>query len=271
MEDKLKISIIDKNFEGRDIINMPGVNFSWWRKNELVSKSVFITDYCLEFVNKLHNHEGKKIAWLLEPRAICSESYAYIEDNYNKFDYVLTYDKTLLDSIDNAKFMPYGSYWVEKTDTCKMLKTSMISSSKNFAPGHQLRHQIYNTYRDEIDMFGSITGKRIASKNEGLDNYMFSIAVENSIQDGYWTEKILDCFATKTIPIYWGSKTVCSFFNKDGILFFDNRDELKNIIESCTEEMYQNMLDAVEDNFNRVSRFKIPEMFLEDTYNHLLT
>ena len=270
MEDKLKISIIDKNFEGRDIINMPGVNFSWWNKNELISNSVFITDYCLEFVDRLRDHPVKKIAWLLEPRAICSESYAYIKDNYNKFDAILTFDKEILDTITNSKFMPYGSYWAEKTNIPKILKISMISSSKNFAKGHQLRHDIHNAYKGRVDMFGSITGKRIDSKNIGLDNYMFSIAVENSIQDGYWTEKILDCFATKTIPIYWGSKTVCDFFNKDGIMFFNSLDELDEIIKACTEETYQSMLSAVEDNFERVSRFRIPEMFLEDNYNYLL-
>jgi hypothetical protein len=168
--------------------------------------------------------------------------------------------------------MPYGSFWADKTDISKALGVSMISSSKKFAEGHRLRHQIYDNYKDtSVDMFGTITGKRIASKNDGLNDYMFSIAVENSIQDGYWTEKILDCFATKTVPIYWGSKTVGDYFNKDGILFFNNLNELGEIIKSCTEEKYQSMLSAIEDNFKAVDRFKVPEMFIEDNYPYLLS
>ena len=269
--EKLRVSIIDKNFEGRDIINMPGVNFSWWNKNELISDSVFITDYCLHMVDKLKDHPVKRIAWLLEPRAICSSSYRYVETNHDKFDTILTFDEDLLTNIKDAKFMPYGSFWVDKSNIPKTLKISMISSFKNFASGHQLRHQIYNTHKGVIDMFGSITGDRISSKNIGLDNYMFSVAVENSIQSGYWTEKILDCFATKTIPIYWGSETISEYFNTDGVLFFNSLEELNEIIKSCTEETYRSMLSAVEDNFKRVSRFNIPEMFIEDNYEDLLS
>ena len=45
---------------------------------------------------------------------------------------------------------------------------------------------------------------------------MFSVCIENDVYDTYFTEKILDCFATGTIPIYKGTKNklVIQTFNQ---------------------------------------------------------
>ena len=49
---------------------------------------------------------------------------------------------------------------------------------------------------------------------------MFSIVIENSIESDYFTEKLLDCFLTGTIPIYVGTKTTSEYFDTDGIIYF---------------------------------------------------
>lgn len=267
---KKKISLIDKNFQGRDIINMPNVNFSWWSKNEKVSKTVFITDYCLDYINKITDSNLYTVAWILEPRVIIPHVYNYIELNFNKFDCILTFDSELISKCKNAKYTPYGTFWVNKTSVAKTKNISFISSQKNFAPGHSLRHEIYKNYNGVIDCYGTITGTHLQTKNSALDEYRFSIAVENSKQEGYWTEKILDCFATKTIPIYWGDKNICKFFREDGIIFFDRHEDLNTIIANCTEELYYKKLEAIEDNFLRVDSFKEPEMYIEKNYKNLL-
>jgi predicted nucleic acid-binding Zn ribbon protein len=55
--------------------------------------------------------------------------------------------------------------------------------------------------------------KFIPNKLDGLKDYMFSIVVENSIYPKYYTEKITDCFATGTVPIYYGDKSIGEDFN----------------------------------------------------------
>ena len=47
---------------------------------------------------------------------------------------------------------------------------------------------------------------------------MFSIAIENASYETYFTEKLLDCFATGTIPVYYGAPDIGDYFNKDGII-----------------------------------------------------
>ena len=78
---------------------------------------------------------------------------------------------------------------------------------------------------------------------------MFHIAVENSRNLNYYTDKIVDCFATKTIPVYWGAPNIEEYFNKEGIITFENEEDLVEILNSLTEEDYNNRLEAVEENY----------------------
>lgn len=50
--------------------------------------------------------------------------------------------------------------------------------------------------------------KEINDKIEWQSNYKFSLCFENSSTSGYLTEKLIQAFAAKTIPIYWGDPDV---------------------------------------------------------------
>ena len=42
---------------------------------------------------------------------------------------------------------------------------------------------------------------------------MYSIAIESSQETNYFTEKLIDCLITKTIPVYWGCPNISEFFD----------------------------------------------------------
>lgn len=264
------INLVDNNFVGRDLSANPRF-FKWCVENKLVSKNIFFTDYMLEKVDKLKTGQNK-IAWLLEPKAILPNIYSYIENNYKKFYKVLTYDRELLSKIDNGLFCPYGTYWVEDKKEYKKEKLiSIIASYKNSTTGQKNRHMIIERFKDKLDIYGRHPNyKQIESKNEALDSYYYSIAVENSIQDSYWTEKLLDCFITKTIPIYYGTKDVEKFFNKRGIIFFDNIEQLSYILKNITPEIYKQRLEFIEENYERAKLYKDPEDYIFYNYKELL-
>ena len=89
-----------------------------------------------------------------------------------------------------------------------------------------------------------------------FEHYRYSIAVENGIEPYYFTEKILNCFAAQTIPIYLGATKIDQFFNADGIIQIGLEDceHIEKILKLCTAEEYERRLPAVLDNFNRAMR-----------------
>ena len=95
---------------------------------------------------------------------------------------------------------------------------------------------------------------------------MFSIVIENFIDDLYFTEKILNCFATGTIPIYLGARNINSIFDKNGILQFSSLEEFNNIIDKLSENEYHSRIEAVKYNFNKCLEFKSIEDYIYEKY-----
>jgi len=96
---------------------------------------------------------------------------------------------------------------------------------------------ILNKYK-EVDSGGRYknnVGGPIADKYLFQTQYKFSIAFENSSMSGYTTEKIVQAFAARTIPIYWGDPSIDMFFNENAFIncqkFKNFDDVLLRIIE----------------------------------------
>lgn len=280
----VKVNIRDKNFGGEPSSCHKGINkyVEWEFGNTPASKSCFITDLCLPDVYKAKGVK-RKIAWILEPRAIHPQVYEWIEQNNRLFDFVLTFDTDLINRGENFLYYPHGRCWINGSPTVevetghgqynlKKSKTcSIIASSKNFTTGHQLRHKIIQSKYDDVDVFG-YGYKPVESKRESLDEYRFSITIENSIQPGYWTEKIVDCFATQTIPIFWGDRSIAEHFDENGILFFNDMNELEEILNQISEngqEMYESRRQAIRRNYYLVEQYRIPEDWMYLKYPFL--
>jgi hypothetical protein len=100
---------------------------------------------------------------------------------------------------------------------------SFLTSSKKQSPGHILRHEIFDRLPSRInnlEVFKHKSPPIVPDKRTILEPYMFSIVPENSRHSGYYTEKIVDCFIAKTIPVYWGCTDIAKYFNPRGIVEF---------------------------------------------------
>ena len=179
-----------------------------------------------------------------------------IIDNPNfvsQFDYIYTFDPTLLArDINKYLFFVVGGCWIASSDRQLHPKSklcSMIASPKNLLTGHKLRHEIVDRFSARLDgIFGS-GYTMIPQKIEGLKEYMFSLAIENCREPYYMTEKLIDCFVTGTVPIYWGANAVNDFFNPNGMILFNDISELEDIFANLNADLYRKMLPAIEDNF----------------------
>tara|TARA_E500000331_G_C17236781_1_gene705192 strand:- start:1691 stop:2017 length:327 start_codon:yes stop_codon:yes gene_type:complete len=84
---------------------------------------------------------------------------------------------------------------------------------------------------------------------------MFNIAVENSVQDNYFTEKIIDCFASKTIPIYYGCPNIGDWFDLNGVITFDSLEELELILSNLDSRDYKDRKEYINKNFEISKNF----------------
>lgn len=106
----------------------------------------------------------------------------------------------------------------------KSKQISVVSSDLTFLPGHKKRftftNQLMEHFKDRMSYFGrginTITDKSIA-----LDEYQYSVAIENSFIEGYFTEKIFECFLTNTLPLYYGCPDLENYFDERSFIRID--------------------------------------------------
>jgi hypothetical protein len=129
---------------------------------------------------------------------------------------------------------------------------SIITSNKTFTSGHKNRinflSQINKEFPNQIDIFGS-GYREIEDKCDGLTKYKYSLVIENSSFQNYWTEKLADCFLTETYPIYYGCPNIFDYFPRGSlsIIDIDNIEESINIIKSVIESNeYENSLELIK-------------------------
>jgi hypothetical protein len=229
---------------------------------------IFFTDISLEKVLEYKGRNIKKYAWLLESPAIINQDK--ILELENEFDNIFTFRNDLLKLSNKYKLLLHWCCWIKNQDKQIYSKTkslSIIASGKRQTEGHILRHSIISLFGNKMDIFGR-GYNFIEDKLEGLKDYKFHIVVENIKEDYYFSEKLLDCFATGTIPIYWGCPSIGDFFNEKGILIFNNMDGLYNILKKINDEKYEELLPYAIENFKILQKYKTPEDYLKN-YNIL--
>lgn len=253
----MKISLADVNFgRGRQVAN----TFKWYYGTEQPDVTVF-TDRHIG--HGIFSSCPKKVAWLTEPRSINPTIYRIIESHFDKFDLVFTFEEQLLKLDNRIRYLPYGTTWIKRPKLYRKFRmVSMIASTKNMSEGHAFRLHIADTFRDQVDLMGHGRPKSIRKKLTGLKRYRYSIAMENSCIDTYFTEKLLDCFCTGTVPIYWGSNKINTIFNKKGIIHFRSKAELDDILKNLSKADYRNRFDAIKENMEIALRYRIPEDFM---------
>jgi len=209
------------------------------------------------------NIEGKKYAWILESKyikpGIVEDVKRNLQQYLDTFETIFTHSQELLTLDSKFKWCPAQGFWIQEPKIYEKTKMiSMISSNKTMTEGQRLRLRWVEMIGDQIDLYGRGFNE-IALKEEGLCDYMFSVVIENGFYESYFTEKILDCFATGTIPVYMGSPDIGKYFNKDGII--DLSEEF-----DVSEEIYFSKIDAVKDNLERVKQYEILEDFIYLNY-----
>jgi hypothetical protein len=189
-----------------------------------------------------------------EPPDIYNNFYTadYVIQIHKQFDLILAADEKILNNCSNAILFPFGSCWVTPNDNTsnKTFGLSFLSGIKNELPGHKLRHAILNNITIPSSMLDYYFIYKCKNK-EFLEKYQYSIIIENTQHKNYFTEKIIDAFVKCTIPIYWGCPNIGDFFDKRGIITFNNLQELQAKLNLLTPELYSEKIDIVKNNYQK--------------------
>lgn len=199
-------------------------------------------------------------AILREPMVVQARFYRAMPWVSRRFHRVLTHSGALAERLPNALLVPHGGCWLRTVPagpSPKSMRVAMIASDRRSAPGHRLRHRVAAWSKErcpDLALLGR--GYRpLQHKEDGHLPYMFSVVIENSVQPGYFTEKIIDSMLCSSVPIYWGDPLIASHFDGAGIIRCDDEQSIREAILSASEGAYRSMSGAVESNRRRAMRY----------------
>jgi hypothetical protein len=237
-----------------------------WIYNDIKSDVTFFLDenIILAF-DKYSNLNGKKFGWLVESRFLNNFVKIWILQNLKickrYFENIFTCDDDLLKRDTFFKFVPGNNTLIQNYQENKKTKRiSMICSDKEYTTLQKFRKNFAFKNKQNFDLYGRNIND-IICKEQGLNEYMFSVAIENDIYPNYYTEKLLDCFATKTVPIYIGSPNIDPFDEKGVIRLTKEFD-----FSLLTEKVYLEFQQEIEYNYNLVQKYKCLGTFIYENY-----
>lgn len=208
---------------------------------------------------KHFNYDCKKVFFTPE----------YIVPDFNECDYAIGFDH--LDF--GERYLRWPNYFYYK-DSVKLAEEKHRFTCQEIGNKNKFCNFIYsnketpfrNNFFSELSKYKFIDSSGKALNNTGLiienkllyqKGFRFTIAMENFSAPGYTTEKILDAFAARTVPIYWGNPMIHLDFNPKSFINLHNYDNIYQAIDWIIK------VDSEDDLF--MSYLKEPA-FVEGNY-----
>lgn len=253
----LTLNLIDRNFPGQQSVcpgKIPRL-VEWDRSGRTQAPQVY-TDWAFGHVRP--NTPGQ-FGWLLESPVAQAGQYARtkLTEAEPHLEAIFTSERNRVhENPAKYRYAPVGGIWIEDPGIRPKTKgTSMLASTKADTVHQTIRTLIANEIEDIVDVYGHGRAREPARVEDALDDYMFSFAIENFEVAGYWTEKILNCFATGTIPIYRGAPDIGHHFDARGIIGLNDDPDPYDL----TPARYESMRPYMIANFHEALRYEIPD------------
>ena len=260
----------------------------------LKSKPITIfNDYLIQSLEELKLNPYN-ILMVMEPNQLFG-IHNWAIQNSHLFSMILTWGQDILDKCPNAMFFPFGSSWLDEEyinnidKLEKKFEVSFLCGGKQRIEGHHLRHRLYKReeeiiipkqwyytlpdydYNEGHHTIIKYEDKCPGHEKKRLWNSMFSICVENSSNRGYHTEKIIDAFLSKTIPIYWGCPNLEELgYDPNGFIYCVDENEIIKVTNKLTPEDYFNKKEAIDYNYELAKYYADIFGRFRDTINEII-
>lgn len=152
--------------------------------------------------------------------------YLNFADRYLRFPiYMLNQDKLQTENTEDVLTKVYNkSKFTEDILKEKKEFCSFVYSNYKADDIRKLTFELISQYK-RVNSGGKYLnniGGPVKSKIQFEEKHKFSIAIENGSHCGYTTEKIMESFAAKTIPIYWGDPEIEKVINPKAFVNANN-------------------------------------------------
>lgn len=190
----------------------------------------------------------------------------FLSADFNAIDYFIGYDNIIFGDrsfrfplflwSDNGEYLP--SEPMTRDEAAKELKKKDLFC--NYIFGHDTALGIREKILELLEQYKRVecAGKHrnnmpnneiytIRTKPQIMERCKFSITAESVCYPGYTSEKIVDAFRAKTIPVYFGDPTISNDFNMksfvDVLEFPSIEKAVERVIEiDKNDELYVDMM-----------------------------
>lgn len=201
--------------------------------------------------------------------------------DFNIFDYAITFDS--IESHSNRVLPINGLRFLlplihldnnkQNIDLDNRKFCNFIYSNPNANPFRDILFDKLNLSKkvDSLGMYNNNQNqpfkliKSINWRREVIDiqkNYKFSLSIENTLMDGYTSEKLTNALLAGTIPIYWGNPLICQLVNTKRIINCHDYDSVESVVNKILE------IDSNNKLYNEIIKENIfTDSQLENLYN----
>jgi hypothetical protein len=274
---KIKINMVGGGFQHDVCSSALNTNTHIeWVKDGSANISIHIDNAILNNIDPIKESYG----WLAESSSIIPKIINTVTSNVeqykSKFKYIFTHDRRVIEKDPEFfKFTPpNGLPWIRNKQIYEKTKNiSFIVSNKRMTSGHNFRLNALNKFKGSVDHFGrgfsnslpwtyNYGGIEESGKLLGLKDYRYSFVFENDNYPSIFCEKLTDCFATGTIPIFWGTSDIDEFFDVGGIVMYNENLD----ISMLTPEFYESKMEHIKNNFKLCNEMVTSEDYIYLNY-----
>lgn len=215
-------------------------------------------------------HNTVRFVLLIEPVDVLNlNSIALERYNLGSYNFLFTHNEDLLRQIPNSFLFEFATTWIREYDFPeKKYEVSTLVGGKIQTTGHKLRQKLWfkenkiNNIPTKFFLSGNLGGIEnynsnpiLGSDKKPLFDSQFHVCIENCKRNNWFTEKLIDCLQTNTVPIYWGAPNIENWFDIRGFIIVDNLDDIVTACNSLNPSSYQEMLPYIKYNFEKSKKY----------------
>ncbi len=171
-----------------------------------------------------------------------------IYPDFNLFDYAIGFHNITFD--DRYLRLPLYVFYPHAYEPARkkhLLSDEFYRSKKGFCnyvisnslsdPARDRMIALLDGYKrvDSGGRYRNNVGGPVADKIAFAKDYRFTLCFENSSAKGYTTEKIVEAFASATIPIYWGNPQIAEEFNPKAFINCHDYSSFDDVLDRVRE------------------------------------